>query len=150
MQFCVIDPVKKAATTIDTKTVADALPLAGLVRGKVDYGTVVHRDSEGGLGIVVHEFGLFTPSYQQKYFAIGPRLYAGGALLYAYDAGGVTIEFKVVDWQHVLSAIQWLESAATVELAISCGLVIRPQMAVNGEVLWTWPQPAPPGMGVRQ
>ena len=37
-------------------------------------------------------------------------------------------------------------SAADVEAAISRSELNRPQITVNGKVIWRWPEPAPKGM----
>lgn len=86
-------------------------------------------------GIIVAEYGMFVPPSEQHFFSIGPSLYAGNAVLYDFNERGMTVSYKAP------VSITWYENAQEVELSIGLGRIIRPQMAVNGEVLWTWPEP---------
>lgn len=106
----------------------DAKIEAGLNPMGVDHGTV-----QFGLGIVLYEFGLLEP--MNHYFILNRTLYAGNAVLYAYDEHGETIDapedlrgFK----------IKFLHGIDAVETALQCGEVNRPYTAINGVKLAEW------------
>jgi hypothetical protein len=104
--------------------------VVGLKRGEIDFGSINRK-----MGIVVYEYGLFTPPAQQDYFSINGHLYAGNAVLFANDEQGETITLDS------LPLITWFKNADAVEKAIHCGNVQRPRIATNDKVLWLWPQP---------
>ena len=134
MRYITIDPAKHVVKVIDTDDYMFALETAGLEGVNVDHGTIEH-----GIAIVVHGFSLFEPPERQHYFAIGDRLYAGRALLYAYDESGETVNLlRVPD-------VTFFTNAKAVENAIEAATVQRPQMKLNDEVIWSWPQPRPEG-----
>ena len=134
-QFEIIKPATRETEVVQCEELRDALVLAGLNHGAVDHGMVTR-----GMGIVVYEFSLFVPSAEQSYFSIGGRLYAGNAVLYGVDEMGDTVDLRM------LAIPYWLQTEADVEKAIRGGLCPRPTMSVNGDTIWQWPQPAPPGM----
>lgn len=136
MKFGYINPKDRTATIIEHHSLQDAMKIANLEGGSVDFGTVVR-----GLGVVVYEFGLFVPAQDQHYFGLGGRLWAGNAVLYAYDEGGETIDLPKID-----HPIVWYNDVADVELSIINGGVVRPGMFVNGKMIWRWPDPPPSGM----
>jgi hypothetical protein len=72
-------------------------------------------------------------------FQIGRRLFAGNALLFAYEALGNTIDFEQID----NIGVTFFGGAAAVERAIAAGIIDRPTFSVNGETVWQWPQPRP-------
>lgn len=135
IKYCIVDPALQRTHVAPFASIEDAQRAAGIV-GHVDFGTAARRR-----GIIVAEFGLFEPVEMQSYFSIGPNLYAGGAVIFAYDEAGETIDYTGP------LPIVFYHSAAEVEVAIEAEQrVLRPTMAVNGEVLWQWPQPRPEGM----
>jgi hypothetical protein len=136
MKFAIINPTVQAIIPLDCRNLAMAEIEAGLKHSEVDHGQINRQ-----LGIVVYEYGLFVPHEKQRYFAIGARLYAGNAVVYAFDETGETVDF---DGDGLNPA--WLSDGAAVERAISAGICNRPQMSVDG-VFWRWPQPAPKGCG---
>ena len=142
MKFLAIKPREEVAEVIEAKDAHAAYRMVGLDPLKIDHGVALKHDG-GGLGIVVYEFGLFEPSQEQSYFAIGQRLYAGNALIYNFDHKGATVDFEL---GRPPVPIWWFDNAADVEAAITNDTISRPQMLVNGDVIWEWPQPAPPGM----
>ena len=132
MRFVTIDPSAHLITFIDSPTFEDALQYAGLT-GDIDHGII-----DRSIAVVVHEFGMFADPSKQSYFALGGRLYAGTALLYAYaDDGAIT------DMPDVRLEPRFLHGRAEVETAIRNEIVARPEMKVNGETIWRWPDPAP-------
>lgn len=100
MRYAKIDAKARRLEVFETQEDDAAMARAGLQRGAVDHGQVT-----AGIGIVVHEFGLMADADKQSYFRIGARLYAGDALLYAFDEAGKTRDFSGDDarfvWQHL-------------------------------------------------
>ena len=137
MKFATIEPQLRRAQIGDYADLHAAERAVGLEPTKVDHG-VVSRTRRRGLSIVVFEFGMFVPPPQQFYFAIGSHLYAGNAVLYAFAPAGETI-----DIDEPLPPLDWFADASAVERAILRGAVMRPQLKVNGEVMWSWPEPRP-------
>ena len=143
MMFGIIDPERRTYRhQIEAPDVNDALVQAGLTPGKVDHGVLFRLSTRGGIGYVVYEYGMFVPAARQHYFAVGDTLIAGRTVLYEFAENGRTIDLHP-DW---VIAPRWFSSVEEIEAAIEAGEVRRPQMAVNGEVLWQWPQPAPPDL----
>jgi hypothetical protein len=132
MHFAIIDPIKQETLVVDCVSQRDAYKMAGLSPTQIDHGMIVP-----GLGIVVYEFGLYTPPSKQSYFAINGRLYAGVAVLYAMNKEGETVSLQA------LPPVVFMPNAAAVERSIELGLVDRPKTTVNGQVIWEWPQPQP-------
>jgi hypothetical protein len=130
-QFIIIRPWAQQCWAEEFKDLREAELRAGLDPGHVDHGTV--RD---GLAIVVHEFSLLEPPETQSYFSIGDRLYAGCAVIYAYDGAGETIDAHLA---YLPSDLTWYADAETAKLAIDHGLVEAPRIALNGVELWRWP-----------
>jgi hypothetical protein len=130
MHFAIINPMTQQTTIVDCVSGRDAYAMAGLSPKHVDHGIVSHD-----IGIVVYEFGLFTPPSEQSYFAINLRLYAGVAVLYGMNDVGETISLRAVP------PISFFQDAKAVERNIALGLVDRPRIAINGVVTWEWPQP---------
>jgi hypothetical protein len=132
MHFAIINPIKKETVVVDCVSESDAYKIAGLSSARVDHGVIVP-----GIGIVIYEFGLFTPPSEQSYFAINGHLYAGVAVLYAFNKEGRTVSLQAVP------PVVFMPNAEAVERSIQLGLVQRPQITVNGETIWEWPQPRP-------
>lgn len=135
MRYITIDPARTAIKVIDADSYPYAVEVAGLEVGEVDHGTIERDPITGnGIGIVVYEYSLFVPSDQQRYFSIKGKLYAGRALLYAYNESGETIDLKRVP------DVVFFGSARAVEMAIEAGTLERPASKTLG---WQWPQPMP-------
>jgi len=138
MRFATVNPRDHTATLGDFDSVAAALRSIELDPLKTDHGLICRAcNSAHGLGLVFYEFGMFTPPRRQSYFAIGMHLFAGAAVIYAFDERGVTVD---VEW---LPAIRWFDDAPAVERAILAGEIVRPHLAVDDEILWRWPEAAP-------
>ena len=137
MKFVIIKAKEKEVCVVDCKTLHDAETLAGLNRNEVDHGTV-----KRGVGYVVYEFGHFMPVSEQHYFAMAGRLIAGNAVLYGYDELGKTIDLDQAP------IVFFFEDLGEIERAFGGGICQRPQLTVNGEVLWQWPDPPPRGFGI--
>src|SRR5262245_23390590 len=138
MRFVLVDPRLRGARFIQAKDIGAAITRAGLDRNETGHG-IIAREQTRGIGIFVHEFSLFVPVQRQVYFAIGRHLYAGNAVLYAFDYVGKTIDFALP-----IPMLTFFGSALEVEEAIHRDLIDRPQLVLNGEVLWSWPAEAPP------
>jgi hypothetical protein len=134
MRFGIVNPFIQRARLLDCKNEVWAVRASG-IKGEVDHG-MVHR----GLAIIVYEYSLFTPIDVQAYFAIGHKLYAGHAVLYAVNENGETIDLPMTP------PIKFLPNASDVERAIASGIIERPTISINGAVLWQWPQDKPKGM----
>jgi hypothetical protein len=139
MRFGIVNPFVQNVTLEEFATIELAMARAGLVN--VDHGVVfpVSRDNPLGLliglAIMVYEFSLFAPPDRQAYFAIDSHLYAGHAVLYAFDKDGNEVDLPGTP------RVVFMPSAAAVERNIQLGFVQRPFMAVNGVKTWEWPQP---------
>jgi hypothetical protein len=129
--YLLIDPAKKAVTSARFASLNDAELAAGLSPLAVDHGSLGPE-----LGIVVYEYGLFEPKDEMSYFALGERLYAGNAVIYA-EREGERVDVAIVP------DIRWFDSADEVMKAIEMGDIVQPAMTVGGEVVWVWPQPKP-------
>jgi len=133
MLYLAIDPGSHMMRYIDCAKFEDAIQEAGLERNSVDHGAFADH-----LGVVVSEFGMFADPNQQSYFCVFNRLYAGNALVYAFDDTGGTVDI----WKLDISPI-WLHGRAEVEALIRQGLVNRPELKVNDRPVWRWPDPSP-------
>jgi hypothetical protein len=132
MKFAVIDPHRQ---TLERRTCHSYSAIRQEIFGSqdTDHGIVGNSDRNGGTGIVVEEFSLFRQD--QAYFAIAQRLYAGIALVYGFNASGHTVSCEGP------LEILWLPDKDAAEAAIAAGTVQRPQIVINGEVVWSWPDP---------
>jgi hypothetical protein len=132
MKFAIINPTAMTVRWAEANEVWDLYPEAGLPSsGHVDHGIIAPY-----VAIVVYEFSLFVPPKEQRYFAIGRKLFGGPAILYGFSEEGITI-----DLPHMPQV--FFMTVAGIEDAIERGQIDRPTMAVNGEVIWQWPGPAP-------
>lgn len=140
MRFGIVTPTAKTIRFVNARSVREAVRMAGVDPDKTDHGVVVRGSDGGGIGVVVFEFGFYVPAERQQYFAMGDRLYAGPAVLYQFNEQGATVDL------HGHPPPMWLDTKESVEMAITLGFVPRPEIKVNGEVIWSWPQPAPPDL----
>lgn len=137
MKYGLIDPKAKTANVAAYPDIVQAEKAIGLQPGCVDHG-LLDRSQTRVLGIVVDEFGLFKPTAEQNYFAIGKHLYAGPAVIYLErreDGAPIDVE--------ELPPIRWFDDAKAVEQAIEMGEITQPSMSIGEEVIWVWPQPGP-------
>lgn len=139
MLFGIINATARTVEIADHPSDDAAKAQAGLVN--VDHGVVLRAtDKAHGIAIMVYEYGLFEPPEQQSFFGLAGRLYAGNAVLYAFNAGGDTVDLKVYP------RVMFMPSVRAVERNIQLGLIQRPIMSANDVVIWQWPAPAPKGM----
>lgn len=132
MKFCLIDAGERTVKVADAKTPQEAYVMVGLKPLEIDHGTIF-RDTNGcGVCIVVYEYGLMAPPNEMHFFSVGRQLYAGNAVLYAFDEHGETIDLSEPP------PVMFYRSCHEAEQAIRRGEIIRPQTAVNGEVMWEW------------
>lgn len=159
MRYGVIDPYTRTFfDALECESFEVALRAAGLKRGEVDFaqltrpGTMqmVVDETTGAprlvpapsINIVVYEWGLTQPGL--ALFALRTRpgdigsLFAGGALLFAADESGATVDFVAPDW---IVLIDWFADAQEAEFAIRMGRVDRPRQSVNGVLCWEWSPP---------
>lgn len=132
MKFVAIYPNVKIIETIDAPEVPDALLMIGLTPGEVDHGMIAPR-----IGYVVHQYGLFVPPADQSYCSVAGRLIAGPCLMYGVGEHGETIPLT----KSIAPYVTFYLGVNDVEAAIARKEVRRPQMSVNGDVTWVWPQP---------
>lgn len=130
MKFCIINTADYTVKLMEARDFNGALRLAGLQPGQIDFGSLSRH-----LHIAVYEFGLYLPLPDQRFFSLGHNLYVGNGVLFACDDVGETISMPA------LPAVMFYKNAAAVEHAIQRGGIYRPQVVVNGTVLWQWPQP---------
>jgi hypothetical protein len=139
MKYGSINATSQQMTMIECDSFGEAKRACGI--GNVDFGTLVHTANVGGIQIAVDEFGMFKPAGEQVYFAIGRRLFAGNALLFAINGRGETVDLSISELEYV--PVRYFEDAHEVERAIAADEIDRPEMCVNGELFWQWPWPRP-------
>jgi hypothetical protein len=138
-QVAILSYKNRKITAFDSKVpgLDDALAVANLERGKVDFGTVrgIHAD----FGIIVYEYGLME-GQPDAYFRISRQLFNGNAVLYLSGENGETIDLPILVINHLNSCteVEFFDSIEAVEAAISAGRVRRPSSTVNGQVFWEW------------
>lgn len=147
MKFGIVNPRAKTFGIVDTD-IAAAYTLAHLDPRKTDHGVVAGLHNQHYACCVVYEFGFYVPALKQHYCAIGDRLIAGNALIYETDRYGHTVDLSD-EAVAVCGKPTWFKTATDVVLAITAGAVDRPRLAINGEVIWAWPEPAPPDIAER-
>ena len=140
-RFVIIEPAAHLLRTIDLGPFDHAVVNAGLNVDETDHGMIDRHT-----GVVVDQYGLLDPPERQDYFVINGHLYAGNAVIYGVDDEGSTVDVADADRLRP----EFLHGRDEVERAISDGAVTRPELRVNGELIWKWPdQPAPrPGVKV--
>lgn len=141
MKYVTIDPKTRKIETVEAESLHDAERTIGLDPGQTDHGSL-GRDSGGGIGYVVFEYGLYVPSAEQSYFGIAGRLIAGAAVLYGFDEAGESVDLM----KSTIPDVRFYLGINDVEAAIERGEIARPALTINGSAIWEWPAPAPPGM----
>lgn len=144
MKFGILDPEKLTFELVEAANGHAAYKLARLHPMKTDHGTLMRLPNAGLINYVCYEFAFFVPVTKQHYCAIGDRLIAGRAVIYQTNRHGYTIDLD--GWRITPT---WFGSADQVETAIAAGVVNRPMLSVNGELLWQWPQRPPPDLAER-
>jgi hypothetical protein len=137
MQFMIIETELRTIRNVDAESLDDVIAMAGLKRGAIDFGALTPY-----MSIIVGEYAMFVPAERQSYVAIGDHLYAGNAVVFGVDHGGATTDIEIT--AHAFgSACRFMRGEQQVENAIKANAVERPQISVDGNVIWQWPQPAP-------
>lgn len=148
MKFGIIDPVAKTFRVHDVPSIGAAYALAHLDPTATDHGVIARLENGHHVCFVVYEYGFFVPVADQHYFGIDYRLIAGHAMVYEADAFGVTVDLSD-EAVALIDEPKWFDSADEIEAAIAVGTTVRPEMRVNGEVIWSWPEPGPREMTER-
>lgn len=138
MKFILINAERQSVELIEAENFEAAKNMAGL-KG-LDFGGI-----NPALHIAVYEYGLVEKPETQRFFAIRGQLFAGNAIVFRVDieSDGETINVTDSDLHTILSNVVFFDRVAEVLFAIKCGRVERPEMSVNGEVVWRWPDPHP-------
>jgi hypothetical protein len=139
MKFVIIDPAVRLYQRVNVGDIEDAYAMVGLKPGTLDHSVLMPLCDGGGIGLVAYDFAFFVPPLEQSYFALNGKLLAGPAVLYQYDEPGHT-----VDLGDTVIVTRWFNSAAQVDYLIKAGVLERPELRVNGELIWSWPEPPPP------
>jgi hypothetical protein len=137
MRYGLVDPERRKFAVIDCPTIEDAYARVGLTAGETDHGTVCRLDNGGSIGIVVFQYSFYVEVAKQHYFALGSKLYAGAAVLYQANRYGQTAPYAIAN----PLAPRWFCNAAEIEEAIREGEITRPQVVMNGNLIWRWPEP---------
>jgi hypothetical protein len=137
MKFLVIEPQSSIVRTIAAADFQEALLSAGLEAGEIDFGQLSPH-----LHMAVYQYGLFEPPAGRHYFTIASHLYAGNAVVYGVDGKGVTVDVAI-SAAAFGTACHFMHSERDVERAFREYGILRPQIRVNGELIWQWPQAAP-------
>ena len=134
MRFVVIDARLRIVVPIAANS-GEIYELAGLDTFHVDHAVVARSPETGiGIAIAVHEHGLFQPPADCFYFSVGRKMYAGNAVLYAFDGAGRTIDMPAQP-----PPVMFYRSHRELEAAIERGEIDRPQTLINNIVVWRWP-----------
>lgn len=132
MRYVIVKPKTREVYANNFDTIQDAMVDAGLEPHAVDMGVLAR-----GLGYVVYEYGLFDPPSQTSYCGIAGRLIPGPTVLYGFDEAGETIDLR----RSEIPDVAFYLGVNDVEAAIDRNEIERPEISVNGAVLWQWPQP---------
>lgn len=133
--YILIEPDKRQVTTERFGSLLDACRIAQLPPGGVDHGSLPFEHHS----IVVYEYGLLKPIIEQRLFAIGNCLYEGNAVVYA-EIDGDRVDADV----SINGSVKWFNDVSDAWHAIEQGEVIQPSVSVDGECVWTWPDPMKP------
>lgn len=131
-QFIIIRPGEKSCERHQFDDLDGARKAAGLDKVGVDFGSLTPRH-----GIVVYELGLLKGN-PTEYFSIGSALFNGGAVIFATDETGETVDISSHELAAVLRNLKFYDSVEDVERAIEARYVRRPQQSINGVVCWEW------------
>jgi hypothetical protein len=132
MRFIHISPRDKTVEFIEADSFEEALPLCGLKSGEIDFGELGLNRS-----IAVYEYGLIEET-GLGYFSLGWSLYAGNALVFAYDTEGETVSVTDQDLDIAREYTTFYATKEEVEASIAAGKIRRPESSVGGVVTWSW------------
>jgi hypothetical protein len=145
MKFAIVNPERQTVEIINSRNTDAVIHYAGLRRGEIDFGTISLNPDFSGLSIIVYEFGLLKHDpltrkliEKRAMFSLYRKLYAGCAVIFAFDGHGETASLDMPASDLIRDVI-WLATEAEVEKAISAKLVDRPWTGVNGKVHSQWP-----------
>lgn len=139
MKFAIVESKNKRWRIGSFESLRAAEQTIGLDPMTTDHGVICKPGEDGlGFGIVVCELSLYVPPARQSYFAIGGKLYGGDAVLYAFDRSGAS-----ADLENFPLPIRFFDDRAAVEGAIAANDIARPELSINGHLIWRWPEPPP-------
>jgi hypothetical protein len=139
-KFVLIDPRDCTVKLVALEDLSAGYDAVGLDRTNLDFTCIYKAPMERwSLNIIVDDLGMYRPIEQAKYWSLGGQLLEGGAIIFKAEEGGETSSMEMVP------PVMFYRSHLEVEQAIARGEIARPQMSVNGEVVWRWPE-ARPGM----
>lgn len=136
MRAIKIDPFARTVTEEDITDVSPSALCAEVGAQSLDFS---------GLGsmvvAVVDDLGLYRKDQRYWYFDLpgGKALMAGKAIILSRDFEGEIVGLDPrAGLDFTQSIVRWAGDAAMAEEAIVAGLVNRPTVAVNGDVIWAW------------
>ena len=135
-RIIVIDPRDRTITTLEVDAKAGPLHASIITPGK---GGVDHGQLMPGFHIIVNGFGLVGDGEDTGYFSLGRQLFNGAAVVYATDEAGETIDTDQEQLDLIKAVAHFYGSTGEVEAAIASYRLQRPQMSINGKVVWRWP-----------
>lgn len=141
MKFIMIDAKNQSIEQIEAEDFDAAKKHAGL--DGIDFGHLGN-----GMHIIVYEYGLCEDPNTQKFFSLGRALYAGNAVIFRVqndgtEDSGKTIDVTDSDLHTIIANARFYDRVSEVLFCIKHGALDRPEMAINGEVIWRWPDPHP-------
>lgn len=148
--FCIVEPEYSNYKLVDAPSMDSALELAGLQSGRLDHGVLIRavptQDSDEPpftIALFAYEFGLYQRDTHYWTVPVSADVYCGNTVLYEATIEGDTIDFKHPD---VLKGIKFYHGHEQLERAIQANKVRRPKIAINGLVVWEWPNPPDPNI----
>jgi hypothetical protein len=134
-KFVLIDPRDCTVEMVEAEHLDELYERVGLRPNEVDFGCIYRSQTEGWtLNVIVDEFGLYVPLNQARYFSLGGQLLEGGAIIFKAERDGETSSMAAVP------PVMFYRSHVEVEAAIAKGEIARPEMRINGQLVWQWPQ----------
>ncbi len=127
-----IDPVARTVEEIDIPPTHDAVrPIVG--QEYFDYARL-------GSGVValVDDQGLRRVGQHYWHFRQSKVMMAGVAVMFSLGTEDLEPLDDRVGLEQTRSYIEWLGTAAEAEQAIRKGIVHRPMITMNDEVIWAW------------
>lgn len=140
-KYITIDVTEKSVKLGEFKTLQMALESVGLTTGEVDWSGMGHTADKRHITLMAYEFGLrpdWNGGRQFKYCRIGRQMYAGNLVIFAADEMGENADMREGERVLLEKHIEWLDDEDDCEVAIAEDRMDRPQMSVNGEIMWEW------------
>ena len=134
MKFAIVQPAETKWEVVEAANLTDIYANIGGL-DLPDHNVIAPPGclpSGKGLAIVVNDFSLHVPPRLQRYFVIGRTLFGGNAVLYAFNEQGDSVDIDEVP-------VIIFMSLAGVEDAIAQNQIDRPEVRVNGQLTWQWP-----------